>query len=80
MTHWHWLCLAHLAVFAIMAGGITYKKGRGWWLGAFWGLLLGIFGVIAMMFVRSRRTQEEEEQDPMSPQSLPTDNYGRAKF
>jgi hypothetical protein len=36
-------------VFAITAGGITNAKGRGWGLGLAWGLL-GIFGVIAVMF------------------------------
>jgi hypothetical protein len=36
-------------VFAVTAGGITNAKGRGWGLGLAWGLL-GIFGVIAVMF------------------------------
>jgi hypothetical protein len=36
-------------VFAITAAGITHVKGRGWGLGLAWGIL-GIFGVIAVMF------------------------------
>lgn len=38
-------------VFAIAAGGITTAKGRGWGQGLLWGGLLGIFGLIVVMFL-----------------------------
>jgi hypothetical protein len=38
-------------IFAITGGGITNAKRRGWMPGLVWGGLLGIFGVIVVMFL-----------------------------
>lgn len=37
-------------IFTIMGGGISHAKNRGLTQGLIWGGLLGIFGVIVVMF------------------------------
>lgn len=72
-------CLIFWLLFGLMAGAITNRKGRGWYMGLFWGLLFGVFGLAGVVIWslttggRTSSSPAEEKAETLSQ----SDNYGR---
>ena len=59
------LCWVGLwVIFAFIAGGITEEKGRGFWEGFFYGLILGIIGIIIAALLPVQKKQVASKKCP----------------